>query len=348
MPTLFPSRSSKLIDLKTFKNVGKRRYSNQRRQSQTVGDDDDDGDSGQTQFRRQPHTRLNTTDSTKLKTSRPLLILAPRLGRTAQYGGSFSADLQMAAGGGGLVRDFMGALLAGFCTPLRATSSFDAEFQVLLHGLRFAIQYSNHIWIEMDAASVVLVLQSGRPGSAVTRHTLTSIHLLCRGRHVWFSHIPSFSVQLSVHRYLTYSRSTLSTPLPLISFSSLLFWASSTEGKTLLIGRSSNNSSSVPHSGNRPPQFSSSLAAPTQLERWRETPKSKADSELMDSLPASKSSPATAMTRRKSTENNHNALTVLSLRSPVIAHLLFELDFPFVDIYSVPVMALLVIFNLSH
>ncbi|KAH6777262.1 hypothetical protein C2S51_008574 [Perilla frutescens var. frutescens] len=93
---------------------------------------------------------------------------------------SFLAELQMAAGGGGLVRDFTGALLAGFCAPLRVTSSFDMEFQALLHVLRLAFQYSDHIWIEMYVALVVLVLQSGRPGSVVTRHTLTSIRLLCR------------------------------------------------------------------------------------------------------------------------------------------------------------------------
>ncbi|KAH6800703.1 hypothetical protein C2S52_001167 [Perilla frutescens var. hirtella] len=68
------------------------------------------------------------------------------------------SDLQMAAGGGGLVRDHTGSLLASFCAPLRAASSFDTEFQALLHGLRLAGQYSDHVWIEMDAASVVLVL----------------------------------------------------------------------------------------------------------------------------------------------------------------------------------------------
>ncbi|KAH6765089.1 hypothetical protein C2S52_014121 [Perilla frutescens var. hirtella] len=68
----------------------------------------------------------------------------------------------MAAGGGRLVRDHTGSMLAGFCAPLRAASNFDAEFQALLHGLRLAVQYSDHVWIEMDAASVVSVLQSGR------------------------------------------------------------------------------------------------------------------------------------------------------------------------------------------
>lgn len=103
--------------------------------------------------------------------------------------GSFSTDLEMAAGGGGLVRGPAGDLLAGFMTPLCAVSSFDAEFQSLLHGLRLAIQYSSHIWVELDAASVVTVLTSGRQGSAITRHTLASIRLLCRGRHIRFSHI---------------------------------------------------------------------------------------------------------------------------------------------------------------
>ncbi|KAH6807644.1 hypothetical protein C2S51_028752 [Perilla frutescens var. frutescens] len=59
--------------------------------------------------------------------------------------GSYSTDLQMAAGGGGLVRDYAGSFLAGFCAPLRAASSFDAEFQAMLHGLRLAVQYSDHI-----------------------------------------------------------------------------------------------------------------------------------------------------------------------------------------------------------
>ncbi|KAH6815456.1 hypothetical protein C2S51_020276 [Perilla frutescens var. frutescens] len=116
---------------------------------------------------------------------RPLEALSVKLNTNV----SFSTNLQMAAGGGGFVRDYTGALLAGFCVPLRAASSFNVEFQALLHGLRLTVQYSDHIWIKMDAASVVSVLESGQSGSAVTRHTLTSIRLLCRGRHVRFFHI---------------------------------------------------------------------------------------------------------------------------------------------------------------
>ncbi|KAH6778039.1 hypothetical protein C2S51_009351 [Perilla frutescens var. frutescens] len=90
-------------------------------------------------------------------------------------------SLTLFRGGRGLVWDYIGSLLADFCVPLRAASSFNTEFQALLHGLRLAVQYSDHIWIEIDADSVVSVLQSGRSGSAVTRHTLTSIRMLCRG-----------------------------------------------------------------------------------------------------------------------------------------------------------------------
>lgn len=56
--------------------------------------------------------------------------------------------------------------------PLRAISSFDTEFKFLLHGLRMAVQHS--------ATVVVAVLTSGRHGSKVSWHTLSSILLLCR------------------------------------------------------------------------------------------------------------------------------------------------------------------------
>ncbi|KAH6767718.1 hypothetical protein C2S52_018701 [Perilla frutescens var. hirtella] len=108
----------------------------------------------------------------------------------AQHGWIFFDGSTDGGWWGGLIRDYTRSMLAGFCAPLRAASSFDAEFQALLHGLRLAVQYSDHVWIEMDAASVVSALQSGCQGSAVTRHTLTSIRLLCRGRYVRFTHIP--------------------------------------------------------------------------------------------------------------------------------------------------------------
>lgn len=101
--------------------------------------------------------------------------------------GSFQS--QVMAGRGGLVRASSGELLVGFFTPLQAVSSFDAEFQSLLHGLRLAVQHSDYIWVEMDAAAIVSVLTAGKGGSAITRHTLSAIRLLCRGRHVRFSHI---------------------------------------------------------------------------------------------------------------------------------------------------------------
>ncbi|KAL8542826.1 hypothetical protein ACS0TY_003640 [Phlomoides rotata] len=43
-----------------------------------------------------------------------------------------------AASGGGLILDHLGALLLAFHTPLVVTSNFDAELQMLLHGLYLA------------------------------------------------------------------------------------------------------------------------------------------------------------------------------------------------------------------
>lgn len=59
--------------------------------------------------------------------------------------GSFSSDLQVMKGGGGLVRAPAKELLDGYFTPLHAASNFDAEYQSYLHGLRLAVQHSDHI-----------------------------------------------------------------------------------------------------------------------------------------------------------------------------------------------------------
>ncbi|KAH6812358.1 hypothetical protein C2S51_026120 [Perilla frutescens var. frutescens] len=94
----------------------------------------------------------------------------------------------MVAGGGGLVRDSASSLFAAFATPLTATSSYDAEFQALLYGLRLALQFSDLVWIELDIAVVVTVLSTGGHGSAHVRHTIRAIRLLCRDKLVRFSH----------------------------------------------------------------------------------------------------------------------------------------------------------------
>lgn len=89
---------------------------------------------------------------------------------------SFSSDLQVIAGVGGLVRVPSGELLFGFFTPLQAASSFGTEFQSLLHKFHLAVQHAYRIWVERDAVLVISMLMSNRGGSAITHHTLSSIY----------------------------------------------------------------------------------------------------------------------------------------------------------------------------
>lgn len=88
-----------------------------------------------------------------------------------------------------MVRASSRELLAGFFTPVQGASNFDVEFSLSCTGFRLAVQYSDHIWVELDTANVVSVLVSGGGGSAGTRHTLSSILLLCGDCHVRFTHI---------------------------------------------------------------------------------------------------------------------------------------------------------------
>lgn len=92
-----------------------------------------------------------------------------------------------------LVRAPFGMLLAGFFTPFQAASSFDVEFQSLLHGLRLAVQYSDHIWVELDP-DVVPILTSAGWGSDVVCHTLSSIRLICK-IFFFFRQIPNMSIE---------------------------------------------------------------------------------------------------------------------------------------------------------
>lgn len=102
--------------------------------------------------------------------------------------GAYDADLQAAAGGG-VVRDHTGAIILAFSTPLNAISSYDAEIQALLQGLRLITQLSVPVWVEMDAASVVSLLNSNRFGPAQTQHSVAAIRLLLCSLQVRVTHI---------------------------------------------------------------------------------------------------------------------------------------------------------------
>lgn len=64
--------------------------------------------------------------------------------------------------------------------PLQAASSFDVEFQSLLHGLQLAVPYSDHIWVELDAATVVSVLTVGVE-DLLLHDTPSALFDLCAG-----------------------------------------------------------------------------------------------------------------------------------------------------------------------
>ena len=93
------------------------------------------------------------------------------------------------AGEGGLVRGADGGLLLAFCSPVDASSSFEAELMALIRGLEMAMEFSTHIWIEIDSAALVKLLSTGQPGSADFRHHMALIRRMTSQRQVRFSHI---------------------------------------------------------------------------------------------------------------------------------------------------------------
>ncbi|XP_042065455.1 uncharacterized protein LOC121808966 [Salvia splendens] len=102
--------------------------------------------------------------------------------------GAFSI-LTLEAGEGRLVRGSDGGLLGAFCSPVGASSSFEAELMALIRGLEMAMEFSTHIWIELDSAALVTLLSSRQLGSADLRQHMALILSLTSQRHVRFSHI---------------------------------------------------------------------------------------------------------------------------------------------------------------
>ncbi|KAL1557893.1 hypothetical protein AAHA92_08426 [Salvia divinorum] len=103
--------------------------------------------------------------------------------------GSFAAGSGQ-AGGGGLVRDSDGMLLGAFCTPLVATSGFEAELLALCQGLLMAKEHGVHVWIELDTTAIVDLLKSRKHGPTALRHTIVQIRLLLQQIQYKITHIP--------------------------------------------------------------------------------------------------------------------------------------------------------------
>ncbi|XP_042059495.1 uncharacterized protein LOC121804003 [Salvia splendens] len=73
-------------------------------------------------------------------------------------------------GGGGLVRDHNGKLLAAFATPLVVQSALEAELMAIHYGLEVAKVFNLPIWIESDAEQAIKLLNDLGPGTSSPRH----------------------------------------------------------------------------------------------------------------------------------------------------------------------------------
>ena len=79
--------------------------------------------------------------------------------------GAFSQSTQC-AGGGGLVRDHKGEILAAFSAGLEGSSGLEAEVSAVLLGILMAKQHGSQIWIEVDAEVVARWLATDQLGAA--------------------------------------------------------------------------------------------------------------------------------------------------------------------------------------
>ena len=79
------------------------------------------------------------------------------------------------AGGGGVVRDHLGDIVEAFCTPVAASSGFEAELKSLLEGVKMAKRHGLMLWLETDAEMVRSLLEKRQLGPADSRHTMAKI-----------------------------------------------------------------------------------------------------------------------------------------------------------------------------
>ena len=103
--------------------------------------------------------------------------------------GAFSHELQR-AGGGGVVRDHEGEILAAFSTGFEGCSSgLEAEVLALRFGVVLAKRHGNRVWIESDAEQVVHWLSSEQLGSSEVCLEMARIRKEVQGLDWKVSHI---------------------------------------------------------------------------------------------------------------------------------------------------------------
>ncbi|XP_042067249.1 uncharacterized protein LOC121810553 [Salvia splendens] len=94
------------------------------------------------------------------------------------------------AGGGEVVRDWSGKLLAAFSTPLDAHSALEAKLMAAHHGLELARVHEQPIWIEMDSEQAAKLLNGFTWGPAHLRRVMARIFLFKHRYTMRASYIP--------------------------------------------------------------------------------------------------------------------------------------------------------------
>ncbi|EOY34748.1 Uncharacterized protein TCM_042328 [Theobroma cacao] len=94
------------------------------------------------------------------------------------------------AAGGGILRDHAGVMVFGFSENLGIQNSLQAELLALYRGLILCRDYNiRRLWIEMDAISVIRLLQGNHRGPHAIRYLMVSLRQLLSHFSFRFSHI---------------------------------------------------------------------------------------------------------------------------------------------------------------
>ncbi|EOY14356.1 Uncharacterized protein TCM_033752 [Theobroma cacao] len=101
-----------------------------------------------------------------------------------------SAKQSHNAAGGGILRDHAGEMVFGFSENLGTQNSLQAELLALYRGLILCRDYNiRRLWIEMDAISVIRLLQGNHRGPHAIRYLMVSLRQLLSHFSFRFSHI---------------------------------------------------------------------------------------------------------------------------------------------------------------
>ncbi|KAB5533656.1 hypothetical protein DKX38_016742 [Salix brachista] len=122
--------------------------------------------------------------------------------------GSFQGN-SVVAGGGGILRDWHDNVSFFFFLPLKAKSALHAEIQTLYHGLNICKDRGiGRVWIEMDALSVINLVQNRCIGSWDVCYSLQGIYDCLNFFQFHLTHIYREGNQVADHLVVLGSQAT--------------------------------------------------------------------------------------------------------------------------------------------